>query len=143
MLNQLLLLTDMNQGNEQYHINQLLVEFASLFGMRVKTLRSDEFPTGVVFHREDAIMNGIFNGTVKPYLFHMSWTHNRAQKLLFFEQMGEWYVRSICSNVDQTSLASDDITLTEACCSLEPLVSCHYKNLPALPICIGKEMETW
>ena len=141
MLNQLLLLTDSNQGNEQYHINQLLAEYSSLYGMRVKTLRREEFPTGVVYHSESEIMKGIFDGSVKPYMFHMSWTYSKDDKLLHFQQTGDWFAKPKCIGGEATSLRSKKETVIDACCSAEPLISCHYSDMPSLPSCKNKKMK--
>ena len=139
LLNSLLLLSDSNGGNEQFHLNQLMAEHASLYGLKVKVLPRTEFPTGVVFHRNFDIMKGIFDGSIKPFMFHMSWTHSKKDKLLNFKQMGEWYVEERCIGSNATSILNSTRirrgSLISACCSARPFISCHYGNKPSLIRC--------
>jgi hypothetical protein len=147
LLNALLLLSDsVNGGNEQYLINQLLAEFASLYGMKVKSLSREDFPTGVVFHNEMNMMKGILDGSIRPYLFHMSWTMSKVDKVLYLEQMGEWYVKDQCIGKDgnapvlmakrnSSSQQQQPDSLLSFCCAVKPLVSCHFLDKPSLIEC--------
>jgi len=80
----------------------LLSEHVSLGGLRVKVLGRDTpegmlFPTGFHYRERSEFMREfIVNGTHAPYVFHMSWTANKDEKKLFFEQLGDWYVRQEC-----------------------------------------------
>lgn len=146
LLNSLLLLSDSNSGNEQFHLNQLMAEHASLYGLKVKVLPRTEFPTGVVFHKNFDIMKGILNGSIQPFMFHMSWTISKKDKLLNFQQMGEWYVQERCIGSNATSiLHSSSVRIRRGslilpCCSAQPLISCHYSNKPSLPVCNSSRM---
>jgi hypothetical protein len=60
--------------------------------------------------------------TVQPYIFHMSWTKNKDNKRLYFQQMGEWYLKDSC------------LTGWE-CCLPEPNIVCHYRDKPSLISC--------
>lgn len=80
--------------SHQQAMTAVLAEHASLFGLRVKVFSrdGDEFPGGYHFHRRGgAFLREMYEGKRHPYLFHMSWTKNKDNKLLFLKQMGEWY----------------------------------------------------
>ena len=79
--------------SHQQALVALLDEYVSLFGMTVKVLSrdDDEFPGGYHYHMVSGkFMKRLFSGDADPYLFHMSWTKNKDNKLLFLRQMGEW-----------------------------------------------------
>ena len=71
------------------------------------------------------------------YIFHMSWTENKDNKLLFLRQLGEWYVTDKCVGktakdiLGGDSSISDSTALVEPCCAAEPLFSCHYRDKPS------------
>ena len=48
-------------------------------------------------------MEKLVKGEMKPYIFHMSWTENKVNKMKLLQQLGEWYVRDQCvtKSVDQ------------------------------------------
>ena len=53
---------------------------------------------------------------VHPYIFHMTWTKNKDNKKLYFQQMmGEWYLKDSCLP--------------------EPNIVCHYRDKPSLISC--------
>ena len=67
----------------------------------------------------------IIEKKVNPWIFHMSWTENKRNKVLFMKQMGLWYVTEECregSVVDEVQ--------SNLCCSKEPLISCHCSDKP-------------
>lgn len=84
--------------SHQQALIALLAEHASLYGLRVKVLSRDmeEFPGGYNFHQKSGkYMRSFFKGEIHPYIFHMSWTLNKDNKLLFLKQMVSDYC---CSN---------------------------------------------
>eukprot|EP00538_Stauroneis_constricta_P000559 CAMPEP_0119545714 /NCGR_PEP_ID=MMETSP1352-20130426/385_1 /TAXON_ID=265584 /ORGANISM="Stauroneis constricta, Strain CCMP1120" /LENGTH=555 /DNA_ID=CAMNT_0007590301 /DNA_START=140 /DNA_END=1807 /DNA_ORIENTATION=+ len=110
--------------SHQAALTAKLNEHASWKGLRVKVWNRGEdnpFPGGFEYHRKKDIMKSIFNGNPKtePYIFHMSWTENKNNKKLYFEQMGEWYIKDGC-----TDGAFD-------CCLAEPDIKCHYRDKPS------------
>jgi hypothetical protein len=121
----------------------LLNEHTSLFGLRVKVLSRDEseFPGGYHFHQKSGqFMRDFFAGKVHPYIFHMSWTLNKDNKVLFFRQMGDWYLQDVCvgKTVDDVFAQLPDSTpknesgsLVQPCCAAKPLISCHYRDKPS------------
>lgn len=126
--------------SHQQAMGVLLDEHSSLTGLRVKTLSAYDFPGGYHYHRkkEIPVMRDIITGKYVPYLFHMSWTTNKSNKLVFFQQMGLWYTKKECEGGGGVSVAEKAKGKGEfdsACCSAEPLVTCHYKDKPSVEEC--------
>ena len=132
MTGDLVLSTD----SHQQALIALLAEHVSLYGLKAKVLSRDteEFPGGYQFHQKShKYMKDFFAGQVHPYIFHMSWTMNKDNKLLFFKQMGEWFTQEQCIGKKLAEIGADDLLPT--CCSAEPLISCHYKDKPSKVPC--------
>ncbi|KAL7545786.1 hypothetical protein ACHAWF_009132 [Thalassiosira exigua] len=128
--------------SHQQVLVQLLNEHSSLFGLKVKVFdkfETDEFPGGFHFHQDWDTMHAIINGESNAYILHMSWTENKVNKLLFFRQMGEWYLEGKCIGSDASKLlgrdAISDGGLLDKCCSKEPIFSCHFKDKPSKRPC--------
>ncbi len=128
--------------SHQQVLVQLLNEHSSLFGLKVKvfdSVQTDVFPGGVHYHQHWDTMHTIISGKSNAYLFHMSWTENKVNKILFFRQMGEWYVHDECISDDVSNLIdADDVQdggLVEQCCSIEPILSCHFSDKPSKVPC--------
>ena len=110
----------------------LLAESNSLTGMKVKVFNKeeDDFPGGFHYHmRIGSYMKKFVAGQIDPYIFHMSWTLNKDDKLKFMRQMGMWYVNDDCIG---KSIEGDAVS---ACCSAEPLITCYYKDKPSIKSC--------
>ena len=133
----------------QAALNDLISEFASWKGLRVKSYERDSalgrlFPGGVHYHRKKDFMKGMMEKKVEqPYIFHMSWTHNKDNKRLFFQQMGEWYLKPECEDKavadilnGDAAAAADGDAVSNKCCSAEPLVTCHYRDKPSIIPCL-------
>ncbi|KAL7543831.1 hypothetical protein ACHAWF_007465, partial [Thalassiosira exigua] len=133
--------------SHQQALIQLLAEHASLYGLRVKVYpkEAEEFPGGVQYHRKRDVMKEIMAGKTNAYIFHMSWTKNKDDKLKFFRQMGEWYLKDECAGKDAGEIARGDgggggggapkARLATRCCSAEPLITCHYRDKPSKVPC--------
>lgn len=143
-LSVLLRMADMivTSGSHQSALNQVLSEHVSWRGLRVKVFHrqyNDDFPGGFTFHeRSGAWMKDFFAKKKDPYVFHMSWTANKENKILYFKQMGEWYVQPTC--IDKTAAeilfaSAETNSLETACCAVEPLFSCHYRDKPSIYPC--------
>jgi len=124
--------------SHQQALIALMSEHVTLYGLRVKVISRDEddFPGGYQFHMKTGkYMRSFFAGTNDPYLFHMSWTKNKDNKVRFFEQIGEWYVKEECINRSLEDLdgvdRSESQSFGEACCLVEPVVKCHYRDKPS------------
>jgi hypothetical protein len=138
--NALLLAGDLifKTDSHQQTLIALMSEHVSLFGLRVKVFSrdEDEFPGGYQFHQVSGkYMKKFYKGEVDPYIFHMSWTKNKDNKLLFLQQMGEWYVNEKCIHKKTKEIdgfhpqAKESLVAT--CCSAEPIIKCHYKDKPS------------
>ena len=116
--------------SHQQVLTAFITEHSSLFGTKVKTLNGKAYPGGYHYHRDKKLMQNIVTGDYTPALFHMSWTNNKDNKLLFFKQMGLWYLKEQCevyANIPTGGMLD--------CCSVEPLVSCHYRDKPSVIPC--------
>jgi hypothetical protein len=122
--------------SHQIALIALLSEHASLFGLRVKILDWKDFPGGNTYHRRLDYMKEWLQTPAgqapmhDPFLFHMSWTRNKDDKILFFRQMGEWHLQKQC--IAKTPSAPFLAKISPSlCCSAEPLLTCHYKDKPS------------
>jgi len=126
-------------NSHQQVLVQLLAEANSVMGLTVKIFakETEEFPGGLHFHRKVQPMKDIFSGKSNSYIFHMSWTTNKDNKLKFFQQMGEWYINDPCiGKKPQELITGTNKTITKGmlipqCCSAEPLITCHYRDKPS------------
>jgi Nucleotide-diphospho-sugar transferase len=148
MAGDLILKTD----SHQQALIATLNEHVSLYGLKAKVLSRDmeEFPGGFQFHQHSKIyMKQFYAGQMKPIIFHMSWTLNKNNKLLFLRQMGEWYVQDQCIQEKVSDIHDgEEYNLVHTCCSAEPLFSCHYRDKPSLKPCtssppIDKGRASW
>jgi hypothetical protein len=121
--------------SHQQALIALLSEHVSLFGLRVKVFSrdTDEFPGGFHFHQKSGkYMKRLFDSDVDPYIFHMSWTFNKDNKLLFFQQLGEWYVHDQCLHKKPEQLPGGvGSDFAAGCCHSEPVFNCHFKDKPS------------
>lgn len=146
-------------GSHQSAMNALLSEHASWRGLRVKvfgreTAESDLFPGGFHFHKRRDFMEQLVQqgqvstnndaSSLAPFIFHMSWTTNKENKVKYFQQLGDWYTRDACIQTDASKILSnpndkDEQQLNAAflskCCSARPIVVCHYSDKPSKKPC--------
>ena len=118
-------------NSHQQALIAVLSDHVSLYGLKAKVFSRDteEFPGGFHYHQKSGkYMHAFFSGEVHPYIFHMSWTHSKENKLLFFKQMGEWFVQEECIAKKPNEIGDD---ILSSCCAAEPLVSCHYRDKPS------------
>lgn len=82
-------------------------------------------------------MKDVATGKHVPFLLHMSWTTNKSNKLLFFKQMGLWYTNEQCEAGKGVSEADKETEggLAKACCSKDPIITCHYADKPSAEQC--------
>jgi hypothetical protein len=152
--------------SHQQALIALLAEHVSLYGLRAKVIsrNTEEFPGGYHYHMASGeYMKALYAGEVDPYIFHMSWTKNKDNKLLFFKQMGEWYVQEQCihkkvdeipgfmknsTSIKNSTAIKNSASFVSTCCSAEPLISCHYRDKPSKIPCkhspsIDKGKPSW
>jgi len=130
--------------SHQQALVQLMAEHSSLFGLRVKVLdrEMDEFPGGWNYHskKNAGYMKNLLKGDIKAEIFHMSWTKNKENKVKFYQQMGQWYVKKECIGETMNSIIEDNNSLSksalvEPCCFVDPEVICHYRDKPSIISC--------
>lgn len=131
----------LSSTSHQQALIQLMADHSSKYGTRVKVLDREmmEFPGGWHYHNRPkrSFMKAIMSGEVVPYIFHMSWTKNKDNKIKFYQQMGEWYLADQCishtkEEIFQVAGISDEgATLFEPCCLAEPNIVCHYRDKPS------------
>jgi hypothetical protein len=117
--------------SHQIALVALLNEHASMYGLKVKIWERnlEEFPGGFSFHRKKDFMKELVQGKRQPYIFHMSWTKNKDNKIKFYEQMGEFYLQDKCMGKPLAEILGG--VSVESCCSTDPLIKCHYKDKPS------------
>jgi Nucleotide-diphospho-sugar transferase len=126
---------------DQRAMSIVMNEIISWKGLRVKVLARDSeegllFPGGFHFHRRFEFMRKFLKDKVEPYVFHSSWATNKVEKRMFLSQLGLWFVHSSCAGE-----AADDFRLpaaggvSETCCAAEPIVQCHYSDMPSRGDC--------
>ena len=118
----------------------LLEEYNSLLGLTVKVLsrEEDDFPGGYHYNMRKDFMRKMIDGKITPYIFHMSWTLNKVNKVEYLHQMGMWYLNDKCVGQEVAGIllgddASNDVR--GACCSAEPIIKCHYSDKPSIIPC--------
>jgi hypothetical protein len=124
----------------------LLQEQASLHGLRIKIWprTGDDFPGGHAFHHRRDLMKAIMSreadnpakggdASNKPYIFHMSWTKSKDNKIKFYQQMGEWYLADdVCLTADyELDVSHTVLAEPQKCCVAVPTVVCHYRDKPS------------
>lgn len=129
----------MKTRSHQAALNALIIEHSSLYNLKVKTLPGEDFPGGFHFHRRKELMQDIVSNKANPWIFHMSWTKNKDNKLLFLQQMGLWHLNDQCYDdkaltVFEKNGGSSSSYLKE-CCSMEARTSCHYSDKPSVIPC--------
>lgn len=144
-------------GSHQNAMAAVLQEHSSWRGLHVKTLdrKMEEFPNGYHFQKKKDYMMKIMEGKSTPYVFHMSWTSNKDDKQLYFEQIGSWFVKDKCVGETASKIRRDtgraistETDLAGACCLAEPEVKCHYRDKPSKIPCkdsppIDKNNPSW
>ena len=117
--------------SHQQALIAVMNEHVSLHGLRVKVYGrdTDDFPGGFQWNQPSKVyMRKYFAGEVDPYIFHMSWTLNKDNKILYLEQFGEWWVQPQCIQNKENGKALD---LPATCCLAEPKFECHYRDKPS------------
>ena len=120
--------------SHQQALSALLIEHSSLYGLRVKVLDGAVLPGGFHYHNRPAFMRKIIDKKEDPYIFHMSWTANKDNKILFMKQMGWWYVDETCY---ENVLAGTKSADAKSCCLTKPMIKCYYSDKPSVIPCKG------
>ena len=126
----------MKTRSHQQTLISILAEHHSLYGLSVKVLNTAEFPGGKQYHGDKPYMEKWMKGEIEdPIMYHMCWTENKDDKLLYLQQMGEWFLDSKCAG---SAIRDGEVAALE-CCAAEPQVTCHFKDKPSVQSCSGDE----
>ena len=127
--------------DEQVVMNLLLIDHASLTGLRIKQLSRDDTIVvgGWQFHKCCQLMKDVRLRKVTPYIYYMSWTLNKVEKLEYLGQWGYLLVSDHCmgkkaSAITQNSTSISCIrrqNLATACCVAESIVRCPFRDKPS------------
>jgi hypothetical protein len=82
-----------------------IAEASHLFGLRVYVLDGEIFPSGQAYHENKPLIEKIQAKAFRPYVFHMCWTDNRENKVVYFKDVGLWFL----PDDDDTCLAGDSM----------------------------------
>lgn len=105
-----------------------IAEAHHLFGLGVHVLDMKQFPSGQVYHENKPLVRKIQAKEFRPFVFHMCWTTNRVDKLVYFKDLGLWYLpdeekNPVCSqgssmlaHVAADKKAADKQSLLDRCC---------------------------
>mmetsp|Transcript_49346 Transcript_49346/g.111991 ORF Transcript_49346/g.111991 Transcript_49346/m.111991 type:complete len:189 (-) Transcript_49346:97-663(-) len=122
--------------SHQSALDQALADSASKFGLKVKTLRYADFPSGREYHHRKPYMQQWIAGEAAPYAFHMCWTKNKEDKVKYLKQLGAWFIDRAC---DAQAIRSPALHakggLVQSCCSKEPIADCFFRDKPSKGPC--------
>lgn len=140
--------------SQQQTLLEILSEHISYHGLRVKVFDGRDtayFPTGGHFHLLKGFMKSFLAGELTDvFMFHMNWTKNKREKLDFMKQMGLWFVQKTCDmgtfmnktlsapNMSPQNASTNGLensAIVNACCSREPVFSCHFRDKPSMKSC--------
>lgn len=78
--------------SHQQVLTRHLSETLHLIGLQIRVLEIALFPSGQAYHEDKKYMNKVIKREYRPYVFHMCWTDNRVNKVVFFKEVGLWYL---------------------------------------------------
>jgi hypothetical protein len=78
--------------SHQSTLIHFLSEATHLYGLRVSVLDDEEFPSGQAYHENKPFLKKMMAHQVRPYVFHMCWTDNRENKVVYFKEVNLWYL---------------------------------------------------
>lgn len=93
-----------------------------LFGLKVYVLDGVLFPSGQAYHENKPLIRKIQKKAFKPYVFHMCWTDNRENKLVYFKDVGLWYlpetddVCTVPTSMLSYTLEASNRDILDRCC---------------------------
>jgi Nucleotide-diphospho-sugar transferase len=69
-----------------------LSEAHHIAGLKVLVLDKDLFPSGEAYHERKKYLATVIDRSFTPFVFHMCWTTNRNDKVLYFKELDLWYL---------------------------------------------------
>lgn len=123
----------MRAQSDQAVVDALLIEHSSLYGLRVKTLKEEEFAAGR-YTAEPSVRKwliGFLRGENQPWVFHMNWTVDTKEKLAKMKQVGMWYLKDTCPALEVSDEPTDSAIVknVQSCCLIEPAIECTIDKL--------------
>lgn len=91
-----------------------IAESHHLFGLQVFVLNRELFPSGQTYHENKKLVKKIQDKTYRPYVFHMCWTDNRENKIVYFKDVGLWYLPDQYDMCLRAELMLSEITRNNA-----------------------------
>lgn len=83
----------------QATLTRHLTELYSNFHLSITILPTLLYPSGAQWHNDKKFIAKLIKyellpevPTAEPYVFHMSWTSSRTDKLTYFKALGFWYL---------------------------------------------------
>ena len=80
-----------SSGSHQNVFTQRLLEGLDIAQLHTQSMHQDNFTNGATYHHRPNFMKLIQQHKAHPYMFHMCWTANKAQKFEFFRKVKMWY----------------------------------------------------
>jgi hypothetical protein len=111
--------------SHQQVLTRHLSESLNLIGLDISVLDGELFPSGQAYHENKKLVNKIIAHTYRPYVFHMCWTDNRVNKVVYFKEIGLWYLpeEKTCNiaddmlrSVKNSAAKEKDNTIRHRCC---------------------------
>lgn len=81
-----------------------LSEAHHLAALTVHVLDKDLFPSGEAYHERKKYLATVIDRSFTPFVFHMCWTTNRVDKVLYFKELDLWYLPEDSMCVDGPSM---------------------------------------
>jgi hypothetical protein len=103
-----------SSGSHQNVFTMKLMEALDFGSLHTQSLHLHNFSNGATFHHEKKYFSKIKNKEVVPYMFHMCWTANKADKLKYLKESLMWYVspnHGVADLIPGGSLTSHLVTL--------------------------------
>lgn len=122
----------LSSHSHQQALTSVLAEHSSLYGLSIKIVSREDFPGGKSYHHDKPYMKKWMEGELEPRAFHMCWTLNKDDKILYLQQLGLWFL-----GVDAKDLVRDGAG--EGTCLSEATVECWYPDKASDKRCKGQD----
>ena len=121
----------LSSHSHQQALTSVLAEHSSLYGLSIKVVSREVFPGGKSYHHDKPYMRSWMEGFLEPSAFHMCWTLNKDDKLLYLQQLGQWYISK-----DNEELLKKG---GKGACLMKAKVECNFIDKASDMECRGKE----
>jgi hypothetical protein len=69
-----------------------IAESVHQIGLKIIVLDQQLFPSGEAYHEKKKFIAKIIERTFVPFVFHMCWTDNRKNKVVYFKEIKLWFL---------------------------------------------------